>query len=147
VVTDLGVIIVRCSNLSVVRSLRIPGVLQLYCRSIDSGTNKRQLLLTYLTDDGIVYAVNIDGKVLSNRVSPTHGCSECTAKPCFNLVQDKKDSAAFIAFQEKSLIFFSHTPDMVWISKPQPLDANGSGGDLSYLFEKWNGEMRKRPNS
>jgi hypothetical protein len=141
------VIIVRCSNLSVVKSLRIPGVLQLYCRSIDCGTNKRQLLLTYLTDDGIVYAVNIDDKVLSNRVSPTHGCSECIAEPCQNLVQDPKDSAAFIAFQEKSLIFFSHTPDMVWISKPQPLVANGSGGDLSYLFVKWNGEMGKRPNS
>lgn len=147
VVTDLGVIIVRCRDLSVVKSFQIPGIQQLFCRSIDSGKHERQLLLTYLTNDGVVYTFNIDGDISSNRISPSHGCLECSAEQFQRLVQDPKNSAAFIALQDVHFIFFSHTPDMVWISKPQPVPENTSDLSLSNLFDKWHGVMRKRSNS
>lgn len=144
IVTGEWILIVRTRNQSTVKSFRVPNIQQLFCRSIDSGPHERQLLLTYLTADRLIYAVNVDGTVSSSCISPSHGCLECASEPCERLVQNPKKAGAFIAFHESSYIFFSHTADMIWISKRQPLPCDN---ELANLFCKWDGELRKRSNS
>lgn len=146
VVTNLGVLIVRCRDLALVKSFGQRGVVQIFCRSVVF-PDDNILLLTYLTDRNIVYVVKIDNSGCSKRMSPTHGCIQCSSEPCTRLIQDPRCDFAFLAIHDNShqYTFFIHTPTTIWTSKSKSfLDGEGQ---IETLFANWRNYLTKYPFS
>lgn len=139
VVTDGGILIVGATDLMLQTSVPARNIVTIYCQH---DTKTDQLLLTYLTDKGIVFTVNVRSCERSNKISPTHGCEQCAAEPCTQLLQDPDCKSSFIALHEDSqtYTFFAHTPETVWIAHRSPCGT----ADVKTMFAKWSGEVRKR---